>query len=241
MLFSPSSAALVFALVSPIAAAVIPSTFDPAMVVKRTPAHLVKRDDYSDSAHCPGGCEFKLSLLAAAEPLAHASLLSSTDPDNCAASDTAGIVATVTDSVAVGNSYTETTTLTVGIDAEGFSAGVSQSWAESWTTTDTFGESQSITIGPQQNNINAYKNFFIAEGQLKINYGSAQDGHYIWLTTGLEVFTADPDSNDSYSANVGDCGGPVTKPNKGDMFYNNADYDNAKAGASSTYTYSDDS
>ncbi|KAL8277673.1 hypothetical protein RQP46_009946 [Phenoliferia psychrophenolica] len=228
MLFSPSSAALVFALVSPIAAAVIPSTFDPAMVVKRTPADLVKRDDYSDSAHCPGGY-------------------------NCAASDTAGIVATVTDSVAVGNSYTETTTLTVGIDAEGFSAGV--------TTTDTFGESQSITIGPQQNvspspilpqsliltllhlqgNINAYKNFYIAEGQLKINYGSAQDGHYIWLTTGLEVFTADPDSNDSYSANVGDCGGPVTKPNKGDMFYNNADYDNAKAGASSTYTYSDDS
>lgn len=205
-----------------------------------------RQTDYSDISHCPGGsigdadtCTFEPTTIY------DTSIKRWTQYgswyDNCASTDTASITDTLSSSVAVTNSLTETTTISVGIDADGFTAGASESFAQTWSTTDTFTESQAITVGPQQNgDIQISKMFIMSEGTLKINYGSAQDGHYIWLTTGIEVFSADPSSSDTYSANVADCG-VVSAPNPAAWYYEDADYDSVVASSSSTYTYSDDS
>ncbi|KAK4702148.1 vacuole morphology and inheritance protein 14, partial [Phenoliferia sp. Uapishka_3] len=205
---------------------------------------VTKRDDdWSDPSHCPGGsigdadkCAFEVTTVWDT-PLKRWTQYGSWY-DNCNAADTAPIVATVTDSLAVGNTYTEDTSISVGLEGEGISIGVSQSFSESWSTTTTLTESQSITVNAQQaGNINVANDFYLSTGRLKINYGSKKGGHYIWYSGSSDVFTLTSDGS-TFSANVANCGA-ITQPIKGSFYYNDADYDKVKAGQSTTYTYSD--
>lgn len=50
----------------------------------------------------------------------------------------AGITQTVSSSLAVGNSLTVGTSISIGFESEGLSAGISESFEQSWSTTDTY-------------------------------------------------------------------------------------------------------
>ncbi|GAA5833533.1 hypothetical protein JCM11251_003520 [Rhodosporidiobolus azoricus] len=202
----------------------------------------VKREDWANEEHCPGGsigdadsCTFEPTKIY--DTTLKRWTQYGSWYDNCNSVNTADIVATVTDSIATGNSLTSTTELSIGIASEGFSLGISQSFSESWSQTKTWSESQSITVKANQaGNINVANEFILAEGQLRIAYGDRKDGHYYWLQTGLEVYTPVPGTSDIYSANVADCGS-IDQPVKGDYYYYNADKDAVKAGTAATYTY----
>jgi hypothetical protein len=87
----------------------------------------------------------------------------------------------VTDSLAVGNSVTIGTDISIGIASEGLSLGVSQSFSQSWSTTRTSSAAQSIAVTPgQARSIKLSKRFFVAEGRVRINYGKTKGGHYVW-------------------------------------------------------------
>lgn len=84
-------------------------------------------------------------------------------------------------SLAVGNSYTTGTSVSIGIESEGLSAGVSASFEESWSTETTVSSQQSIEVeAGNAGNINLSKKFFVAEGRIKVQYGSTKGGHYFW-------------------------------------------------------------
>lgn len=56
----------------------------------------------------------------------------------------------------------------IGIESEGLSAGISQSFSESWSTTRTYSSAQTLNVSPgQAGNINLEKQYFVAEGRVR--------------------------------------------------------------------------
>ncbi|KAL8292533.1 hypothetical protein RQP46_001145 [Phenoliferia psychrophenolica] len=150
---------------------------------------------------------------------------------NCESSDVSAITATVSSAVSTGNTVTNSSSLNIGLDIEGISLGLDETYSESWTTTNTITQTQQI-VG----NLNLIKNFLLATGSLMVNYKHKHDGHWFWFEDGIDVYTL-ADKGDTVSANVAACG-VLSQPADGSYFYNQSDMDATRSGPSTTYTYS---